>query len=74
MKKVLHEIAPEKPKRGRPVSSNPKLDGIRIRLTVDELAAITTAAGDIRVSEWARDALAKAAKRSTNMTLTTCQK
>jgi hypothetical protein len=74
MKKNPQENSPATRRRGRPIATNPKVARIQICLTLDELATITAAAGNVRVSEWARDALAKAAKRSTNMTLTTRQK
>jgi hypothetical protein len=64
MKKHLSEITHEKPKQGRPKSTNPKLDGIHVRLTSDELTSIKEAIGQQRISEWVRLALLKAAKRT----------
>ena len=49
---------------GRPKSTNPKLDGLRVRLTLDELHAVNQAAGNMTISEWARRALLKAARRA----------
>ena len=63
MKKNQQENTPATRRRGRPIATNPKVGRIQICLTLDELAAITEAAGNVRVSEWARTAI-----------LTACQK
>lgn len=62
MKKTFAQNDPDKPRRGRPTVTNPKTQRIQICLTLDELATITDACGNIRVSTWARTAIMKAAR------------
>lgn len=64
MKKTFTEIPADKPRRGRPTVTNPKTQRIQICLTLDELATITDACGNIRVSTWARTAIMKAARHA----------
>ena len=63
MKKNSTESTPKRGP-GRPVSTNPKIATVQVRLTLDELATITAACGDMTISEWARVALGKAARRA----------
>jgi hypothetical protein len=63
MKKTFAQNCPDKPRRGRPIATNPKVARIQICLTLDELATITEAAGNVRVSEWARHAITAACQK-----------
>lgn len=54
------------PRRGRPPVANPRAQTVRYRVTVDELAALTTAADKAgqSVTDYARDRALAAAKRA----------
>jgi hypothetical protein len=63
MKKNPQENSPATRRRGRPIATNPKVARIQICLTLDELATITAAAGNVRVSEWARRTITAACQK-----------
>jgi len=61
-KRAALGIAAAGARRG-PKPRGEEAEGLRIRLTTDERAAIKRAAGDEPISEWARRALLAATKR-----------
>lgn len=48
----------------KPLSGQPKADVLKIRLTVEERAAIDAAAGERGTSTWAREVLLREAARA----------
>lgn len=63
--KLVGRISPVEPvaKTGRPTRGDAAARPLTIRVTDDERALWTTAAGEQSLSEWARNTLTRAAKR-----------
>jgi hypothetical protein len=62
-KENVHDALNKNRPIGRPIATNPKVARIQICLTLDELATITEAAGNVRVSEWARRTITAACQK-----------